>query len=340
VARDKIRWGVISTANIGRVAVIPAIRASRNGELIAVASREPERAKNFASGLGIPRAYGTYEALLQAADIDAVYIPLPNSMHCEWAMRAAEAGKHVLCEKPLGLNAAECMQMEEAAVRQKVRLMEAFMYRFHPRTEKVAQMVRSGVLGEPRLIHSAFTFRLSRPDNIRLKPELGGGALMDVGCYCVNLSRTMACAEPIAVQGFARWGASGVDEQFVGTLIFADGLCAQFDCALTMERREVYTLAGTEAALTVPRAFLPGAESVTVEEVRGRSGTRQHVIEGADEYRLMVEHFADCVLKERPPRYGASEAAANMHVIEALYRSARETSHVVSVTGYSTSKLP
>ena len=307
---------------MGGLAVIPAIQASRNGEVAAVASRDMGKARAFAAKLGIPKAYGSYEALLEAEGIDAVYIPLPNSMHRQWTIRAAEMGKHILCEKPLGLNASECLEMEAAASRCNVKLMEAFMYRFHPRTEKVLEMVRSGVIGELRLIHSAFTFRLTHPDNIRLKQELGGGALMDVGCYCVNISRTAAAAEPMAAQCFARWSQSGVDEQLAGTLVFPNGLPAQFDCSLTMERREVYTLAGTDASLTIPRAFLPGHADAVIEETRGRGETKQYVIKGADEYQLMVEHFADCILQDLAPRYTASEAAANMRAIEALYRSA------------------
>jgi D-xylose 1-dehydrogenase (NADP+, D-xylono-1,5-lactone-forming) len=331
MAERRIRWGVISTANIGRAAVIPAIQASRNGELVTVASRDLAKAEAFAARLGIPRAYGRYEALLDAPDIDAVYIPLPNSLHREWTLRAAQAGKHILCEKPLGLTAQECLEMEAAADQNRVKLMEAFMYRFHPRTEKVLEMVRAGQLGELRLIHSAFTFRLTRPDNIRLRPELGGGSLMDVGCYCVNLSRTVAGAEPVAVQALARWSQTGVDEQMAGTLRFADELLAQFDCALTLERREGYELAGTEAHLAAPAAFLPGDTDVAILETRSRGRQQQHVISGVDQYRLMVEHFADCILRDRPPRYSASEAAANMRVIEALYRSARDGGRVVTL---------
>lgn len=331
MADRKIRWGVISTANIGRAAVIPAIQASRNGELVAVAGRDADKARAFALKLGIPRSYGSYQALLEAQDIDAVYVPLPNSLHREWTLRAAELGKHVLCEKPLGLTAQECLEMEAAAERNQVKLMEAFMYRFHPRTEKVLEMIGAGQLGELRLIHSAFTFRLTRPDNIRLKPELGGGSLMDVGCYCVNISRTVAGAEPVEAQALARWSLSGVDEQMVGTLRFANGMLAQFDCALTMERREVYELAGTDAFLAVPAAFLPGEADVGILETRSRGSLEQHVIPGVDEYRLMAEHFADCILQDRPPRYPAAEAAANMRVIEALYRSAREDGRVIRI---------
>lgn len=321
--RSKIRWGVLSTANIGRVAVNPALQASSNGELLAVASRDPGRARESASKWGIPRHHPGYDALLDDPDIDAVYIPLPNSLHREWTIRAAEKGKHVLCEKPLALTAAECREMHAAAEANGVKLMEAFMYRFHPRTGKVLELVQEGAVGALRMIRSAFTFRLTRPDNIRLQPDLGGGALMDVGCYCVNLSRMVAGSEPEAVQAWASWGPSGVDVQMAGSLRFEGGVLAQFDCALTMERRESYEVAGTDACLTVPAAFLPGTGDVAIALHRGREAEVRHEIPGVDEYRLMVEHFADCVLHDRPVRYPAAEAAANMQVIEALYRSAR-----------------
>ena len=177
----RIRWGVISTANIGRWAVNPAIQASANGELMAVASRDGQTARDFAGQWSIPKYYANYAVLLDDAEIDAVYIPLPNSLHCDWSVRAAEAGKHVLCEKPLGMTEAECRDMSAAAKNNGVKLMEAFMYRFHPRTERVLEMLKRGVVGDLRMIRSKFTFRLTQPDNIRLKPELGGGALMDVG---------------------------------------------------------------------------------------------------------------------------------------------------------------
>jgi predicted dehydrogenase len=322
VPERKVRFGVLSTANIGRAAVIPAIRASRNGEVQAVASRDPERARVFAAEHGIPRSCGSYEALLEAKDIDAVYIPLPNSLHREWTVRAAEAGKHVLCEKPLGLTALECEEMHRKAQEGGVRLMEAFMYRFHPRTELVRKLIGEGAVGPLRGLQATFTFRLRRADDIRLSAELGGGALMDVGCYCVNVARTLAGAEPVEVQAFASWAATGVDERMIGSMRFAGGLLAQFDCALTLERRESYQVLGPEGHLSVGSAFLPGTSDATIEEHHGRAGARVHTVPGADEYQLMVEHFADSVLEEKPVRYPATEAAANLRAIEALYRSA------------------
>ncbi len=318
-----VRWGVLSTANIGRWAVNPAIQASANGELVAVGSRDGERAQAFAAEHGIPRAHASYEALLDDPDVDALYIPLPNSMHRDWTIRAAQAGKHVLCEKPLALDAAECADMAAAADDAGVVLMEAFMYRFHPRTQQVVSMLGDGVVGDLRTIRSSFTFKLTKPDNIRLDPDLGGGALMDVGCYCVNVSRTLAGAEPVEVSASARWTDRGVDDELTGILRFPDGLTAHFDCSLTMERCEFYEAAGTDGHLHVASAFLPGTDDAVIVESRGRAGTTEHVVTGVDEYRLMVEHFADCVENGTPVRYSAAEAAANMRTIESLYRSAR-----------------
>ncbi len=318
----KLRWGILSTANIARAAVIPAINASRNGDVRAVASRNRERAYGFASDLGIPQSYGSYEQLLEDDHIDAVYIGLPNSLHCEWTLRSANAGKHVLCEKPLGATAAECEEMDRAARKNGVTLMEAFMYRFHPRTEKVSKLIRDGAIGPLAAIQSTFTFRLRRSDDIRLQKDLAGGALMDVGCYCVNVSRTLARAEPVEVQAFASWAESGVDSQMAGTLRFESGLLSQFDCALTLERRESYQAAGPDGHLSVSSAFLPGVGESTIEEHHGRAGRSVHSLPGADEYQLMVEHFADSALEGREVRYPASEAAANLRTIEALYRSA------------------
>ncbi len=319
----RLRWGILGTANIGRVAVIPAIQASRNGQVVAVGSRDETRAGAFAEAAGIPRSHGSYQGLVDDPDVEAIYLPLPNSLHREWTIRTAERGKHVLCEKPLALSAAEAAEMERATAANGVKLMEAFMYRFHPRTERLVEMVRGGPVGQLRRIRSAFTFRLTRPDNIRLDPALGGGALMDVGCYCVNVSRTIAGAKPEEVQAWAVWGPTGVDLELAGALRFPGGVVAQFDCALSMERREWCEVAGTDGALRIEAAFLPGTADAMIEERRGRAPTVEHWVTGADEYRHMVEDFADAVLHDRPVRFPPSEAAANMRVIEALYRSAR-----------------
>ena len=331
MSRKLVRWGVMSTANIGRVAVNPAIQASSNSNLNAVASRNAESARAFADEWKIPVAYGSYEAMLRADDIDAVYIPLPNSLHAGWSIKAMEAGKHVLCEKPLGLTHAECLEMQAASEANDVRFMEAFMYRFHPRTEKVLEMIRDGVVGELKMIQSVFTFRLKNQDNIRLDPALGGGGLMDVGCYCVNISRTAAGAEPEEVQAMAIQSASGVDEMLAGSMRFANGVIASFQCGLNTHRREACEIGGTEGYLKLNEAFLPGKGDVVIEEHRGGDAPVMHTIAGVDEYQCMVEHFSDCILNGTEPRYSAEEAARNMRVIQALYASVRAGGKTIQV---------
>lgn len=327
----KLRWGILSTANIGRKALIPAIQAAANGSLEAVASRDEARARAFAKKEGIPRALDSYQALLEDDGIDAIYNPLPNSLHREWTIRAAEAGKHILCEKPLGLSAVECREMASAAEANGVKLLEAFMYRFHPRTEQVLEMVHSGAIGELKEIRSSFTFLLDRPGDIRWNAELGGGALMDVGCYCVNLSRSLAGEEPVEVRAMANFRESGLDEQMAGSLRFADGLLAHFDCALTMERTEVYQVMGTDGHIRVMDAFVPGTEEVDIERFDVENNLTRLPVPGADQYRLMVEDFARSVLTDRPLRYSAEEAALNMAVVQALNESARGDGRVVAV---------
>lgn len=327
----KISWGVISTANIGRWAVNPAIQAAVNGELTAVASRDANVARDFAEEWNIPESHGTYDDLLANESVDAVYIPLPNSLHREWAIKAVQAGKHVLCEKPLGLTEAECLEMNDAADEYGVKFMEAFMYRFHPRTERVLELIQAGTIGDLRMIHSAFTFRLTKPDNIRLRPDLGGGALMDVGCYCINISRTAAGREPIEVHAMVSRAESGVDAMMAGTLRFSDDLLATFECGLNTKRRESYEIAGTDAYLSVPDAFLPGKGDAIIEEHRDEGDPIMHTIAGVDEYQCMVEHFGDCIINDTEPRYAASEAALNMRVIEALYESVRSGGRTVSI---------
>ncbi len=302
---NPLRWGILSTANIARAAVIPAIQAATNGAVVAVASRD--------------------------AQVDAIYIALPNSMHYEWTLNAVAAGKHVLCEKPLALNAEQCLAMAAAAEAAGVLLMEAFMYRFHPQILTAQELVHSGAIGDLHHMHAAFTFRLTNPGNIRLQADLGGGALMDVGCYCVNVLRTFAGREPVAAQALAAWHVQGVDERMTGLLHFDDDLTGQFDCALNLARRETFLAAGTEATLELPRAFLPGVHDTIVRLRTNYSEVSEQTIDGVDEYRLMVEHFADCVRSGHAPRYGAREAACNMNVIEALYRSARAGGQPVAV---------
>ena len=327
----QIHWGILSTARIGERALIPAIKQSQNGVVQAVASRSLQSAVEFAALQDIPVAYGNYEDLLKDEEIEAIYIPLPNSMHKEWTIKAAEHGKHVLCEKPLALTAAECAEMGRAAQANNVLLMEAFMYRFHPAYIKLKDLITGCIIGKPRYMHASFTFVLENPNNIRLDPKLGGGGLMDVGCYCVNIIRSLRGSEPLKVQALAEMSESGVDQHLAGSLLFADGTLAQFDSGFVSDLNQKIFISGDKGSLEVKNIFLPGMEEVLIRETHAAETEKTHQVAGVNEYRLMVEHFADCILHKKTLLYPVFEAEANMKVIEALYRSAAGEGCLVEV---------
>lgn len=340
---DRIRWGVLGTARIARRAVAPAIVRSSNGALAALGSRDADRATEMAADLrddlgadGVLaladlRTAGSYEAVLADPDVDAIYVPLPNAQHLSWTLRALEAGKHVLCEKPLAMTAADCRAMHAAAEQRGLVLMEAFMYRFHPRWERLVERVRAGDLGPIRLIQASFTFTVTDPANIRLSLELGGGALMDVGCYTVNVARTLMGGEPAEARAQARWTIGGVDEQLFGTLRFDRGGVAQVACSLAAARSEDVLVVGEKGVARLRHAFVPTGEPVGLELHRPPAPPEVVGFEPADSYQRMVEHFATCVQRREPPRHGALEAAANLAAIEALYASARSGGATVEV---------
>ncbi len=320
---NKVRWGILSTARIGR-RVIPAIQASRNGEVAAVASRSLERAQAWASAHGVPRAYGSYEALFEDDGIDAIYNPLPNSMHAEWSIKCAEAGIPTLSEKPFASDAPEAHSIVDAFETHDLLLAEAFMYRFHPQHAKAQELLAAGGIGELQIINSSFTFPITDEANIRLSKSLAGGALMDVGCYCVNLMRFMTGEEPERVSAAARIGErSGVDETLIGALAFPSGVIGHFDCGLRSYGQHTYTLKGSEGMISVPQSFvIDKAVDGIVRHWRGDSYT-ERVIPAVDQYQLMVEDFADALLKGRPPRFAPSDAVNNMVVVDRLLADAR-----------------
>ena len=322
----KIRWGVLSTARIGIRSLIPAIQQSSNGVVAAIASRDGQKARDTAQSLNIPRAFDSYSALLESPDIDAVYIPLPNSMHKEWTMRAAQHGKHILCEKPFALNTTQVDEMIAAAKQQRVLLMEAFMYRFHPQYARVKELIAQGAIGELRMIRSAFGFQQNDLSNIRLQRELGGGSLMDVGCYCANVSRWLAGAEPVHVQASATFGEqSRVDEMLMGILRFPNNVNAHFDCGFQMAYREGLEIQGTEGRLELERPFRSHAVGGIGKIILHRKDDTRQVFTtpAINHYRLMVEHFADAILNDQPLLYPPELDRGNMRVIDTLYESAR-----------------
>ncbi len=316
---SKVAWGILSTAHINRL-VIPPARESEKLDLIAVASRDAGRADEYARQWGIERAYGSYEGLLDDPDVEAVYISLPNSLHCEWSIRALEAGKHVLCEKPLGRRLAEVEAAFDAAERAGRLLMEAFMYRHNPQTSKLKELIDGGAIGRLRLVRAAFSFTLRDPEDVRMRPEVDGGALMDVGSYCVSGSRLLA-GEPERVYGEQVLGPTGVDVVFAGTLRFSDGVIGQIACGLALPERDELEAIGEEGSL-----FLDDPWHCRAPVIELRRDDRVERIETAlaDSYGLELENLSEAIRGNSEPLLGRADAVGNAHAIEALYASAEQ----------------
>jgi D-xylose 1-dehydrogenase (NADP+, D-xylono-1,5-lactone-forming) len=312
-----VKWGIISTADINRK-VIPGAHASPKVDLVAVASRDQARADAYAAEWGIPRAYGSYEALLDDPEIEAVYISLPNTLHCPWSIKAVAAGKHVLCEKPLSRHTQEVEEAFHAAEDADRFLMEAFMYRHNPQTVKLKELVDSGAIGELRLIRSVFSYGLYDTDNIRLQPEVEGGALMDVGCYNVSGSRLLG-GEPEAVFGEAWFGPTGTDWVFTGTMRFPGDVLALFDCGTAMPERSGLEAIGSEGSLHVGdpwHCLKPGIEL-------RRGGELERIeVEFQDSYRLELENLSDAIRGVAAPLLGREDAVGQARALEALHESA------------------
>lgn len=322
---DKIRWGILSTANIGRKKVIPAIQQSSNGIVAAVASRHLSRAQAFAADLDIPTAYGSYEDLITDPNIDAIYNPLPNSEHATWSVRCAEEGKPVLCEKPLASNADEAQFMVNTFAEEGVLFAEAFMYRFHPQTVRVKAMLDAGAIGNLQVIQSTFTFPISHEGDIRLSDELAGGSLMDVGCYCVNIMRFLTGEEPVDARAFAVYGEhSRVDETLTGLLAFPSGVVGHFDSGLRTHLANTYELRGTTGRIAVDPAFTPSPDQPSTIHYWHDGSYEAIEVAPANQYTLMAEDFADALLNNRPPRFAPQDAVANMAALDMLYAAAEE----------------
>ena len=316
-----LRWGLLSTARINR-ALIPPLRASRRNLLSAVASRSLEKAQTYAKEWGIPKAYGSYEALLADTEIDVVYNSLPNNLHAEWTIKALHAGKHVLCEKPLALSLDDVDAVIAAAQETGFHAVEAFMYRFHPQASAVKEMVERGVVGKVQLIRGAFTYLLNRPGDVRLKPELGGGSIWDVGCYPINYARYIAGVEPVEVYGWQVIGETGIDDTFIGQMRFPDDIFAQFHSSFRLSHTSLVEITGTEAKIIIPQPYKPGKRPVIMLE---RGGESQKVrVPGELLYLGEVEDMADVILKGAKPRIPLEDTRNNTAVLLALLQSARE----------------
>ncbi|WP_435074169.1 Gfo/Idh/MocA family protein [Halorubrum sp. HHNYT27] len=320
---EQLTIGVLGTAAIAREAVVPAFAASDH-VVGAVASRDADRAAAFAAEHSIPRSYGSYEALLKDDGLDAVYVPLPNGLHAEWTTRAADAGLHVLCEKPLAADAAEAREVVDRCEDRGVTLMEAFMYRYHPRTERVLELVERE-LDDVRTVTSTFRFPLyDRPNDVRLDPALAGGSLMDVGCYPVSLARAVLGEPDRAYAHTNDTRGAGVDTELAGVLEYADGRSAQIASGFDTQLVQRYRIDATNGWIEVERAFdAPDDESAELTyEIDGRRGVES--FDPIDQYRVQAERFAECVADGTAPLTDGEEAVANMRVIDALAESAAE----------------
>jgi D-xylose 1-dehydrogenase (NADP+, D-xylono-1,5-lactone-forming) len=316
---DAVRWGFLSTANINAKLLAGAAQSDRV-QVVAVASRDAARAEAYANQHGIERAHGSYEALLDDPEVDAVYISLPNSMHVDWSVRALEAGKNVLCEKPLSRHPDEVERAFDAADRAGRLLMEAFMYRHNPQTKRLQDLVGEGAIGRLRLIRAAFSFPLADSPNVRLDPALDGGGLMDVGCYCVSGARLLA-GEPVQVYGEQVAATTGVDDVFTGSMRFSGDVLAEIDCGLALPMRDELEAIGEKGSIFLDD---PWHCRKPVLELRSAEGAEQIALEPVDSYRLELENMSDAIRGRAELLLGRDDAVGQARAMEALYRAAAE----------------
>lgn len=318
----KVRWGVLSTARIGTYKVIPAMQAGQYSEVTGIASRKLDKALEAAKRLGIPKPYGSYEELLADPDIDAVYIPLPNHLHVPWSIRALQAGKHVLCEKPIGLSSEEAKELLQAArKRPELEVMEAFMYRHHPQYQKIRQLVEEGEIGDLRTIQSFFTYHNVNPNDIRNQAGIGGGGLMDIGCYCISLSRLLFDAEPQKVFGIVEYDPLfGVDRLTSGILDFGSGT-ATFTCSTQLAPYQRAFILGTGGRIEIEIPFTPSPNEPCRLWLQQGNVIEEIVLEGYNQYTIQGDLFSRAVLDDTEVPTPLEDAVANMRVIEGVIQS-------------------
>ena len=319
----KIRIGVLSTAKIARTKVIPGMQRAENCEVAAIASRNGDAARRAAEELDIPKAYASYEKLLADPDIDAVYIPLPNHLHVEWTLKAMARDKHVLCEKPMGLNDAEVNRMINAmAMQPELKVMEAFMYRFHPQWVETKRLIDEGAIGRPTSIQSFFSYFNDDPDNIRNKAEMGGGGLMDIGCYQVSLSRLLFDAHPRRVLGWMdRDPEFGTDRTFSGMLDF-NGRLSAFTCSTQLAPYQRVNVLGEAGRIEILIPFNAPPDAPTEIVLQQDDQTRTITFDACDQYTLQGNAFAEAILEDRPAPISMMDTFANQHTVDALFKSA------------------
>jgi len=320
-----VRWGVLSTADIGMAKVTPAIQQAENCDVVAIASRSSDRAEAAAARLGIPGAYGSYEALLEDPGIDAVYVPLPNDLHREWTIKAAVAGKHVLCEKPIALTEAQAEEMAAIAGETGVKVQEAFMYRHHPTWVEAVRLLASGAIGELQAVQSWFSYFNDDPNNIRNRADKGGGAIMDIGCYCINLSRMLFEAEPTRVEAAVRRDpVMGIDIVSSAVLEFPGGGQATFTCSTRAEDYQRVHIVGTHGRIDIEIPFnIPPDRETRIFVTQGGDPpvaptTDSLAFSAADQYTIQARLFAQAILDDTEVLVPIEDAVANMRVIETI----------------------
>ncbi|MBV9390862.1 MAG: Gfo/Idh/MocA family oxidoreductase [Verrucomicrobia bacterium] len=333
--KERLKWGILSTAAIAQNVTIPALQESTYGQVELIGSRDLEKARNVASALGIKRAAGSYEEVIEDPDIDAVYIALPNSLHAEWTIRAAEAGKAILCDKPIAVTVDEATREIEACTKHSVSLMEGFMYRFHPQTKRVQELLASGAIGQVRDVRAHLSVNIMReldPTNIRYQKGLGGGVLLDMGCYTVNISRMIFGQEPVRVTATGHVDPSlGVETRFAGVLEFTGGF-ASVSCSFDADGQGAYSVVGTEGMIDVPRGILPGLGSRVPEGlviiVDANGGRREEMFHQTNQYRNMFDAFSEAVLNDKPVPILPGDSLKNVKVLEALKSSISKSAAV------------
>ena len=326
----KIRWGILSTAKIGREKVIPALQKCSNGSVDAICSRNQEQAAATAKLLNIGKVYGSYEALLNDREIDAIYIPLPNNLHVEWTIKAMQAGKHVLCEKPIGVSAAEALQLvEETKKYPNLKVMEAFMYRFHPQWQKVKTLIANGAIGEIKVVQSFFSYFNIDPKNIRNNVDVAGGALMDIGCYCVSFPRFLFESEPTRVVSCIDRDPQWKTDRLTSAMMdFGEGKVSTFTCSTQLMPYQRVNILGTHGHIEIEIPVNAPKDASSKIWVRTKTGSEEIVADPVDQYTLQGELFAQAILEDSPVPTGLSDAVNNMKAIEAIFKSAQANNWV------------
>jgi predicted dehydrogenase len=325
----KVRWGILSTAKIGVKKVIPAMQRGELSEVTAIASRSLQQAKIIARQLNIPTYYESYEKLLEDPHIDAVYIPLPNHLHVPWSVRALQSGKHVLCEKPIGISSKEArILIKEAEKHPHLKIMEAFMYRFHPQWQKAKQLVDEQAIGELKTIHSSFSYFNDDAANIRNVPEFGGGGLMDIGCYCISLSRFLFGAEPVSVSACMEFDTRFNTDRLASGILEFKGGTSTFTCSTQLFPSQRVHILGTGGRIEIDIPFNAPPDEVTHIWCETGSGRQKHEFEAVDQYTLQGDGFSAAILNDAPVPVPLADAEANMRVLEGLVESAKTGKHI------------